>query len=66
MSELEYSVAGHIAKIVLSRPKRKNAFTLGLVDQQAAALVAAERDRQVRVVAQASALAGGQRGLALG
>jgi enoyl-CoA hydratase/carnithine racemase len=50
MSELEYSVAGHIAKIVLNRPKRKNAFTLGMVDQWAAALVTAERDRQVRVV----------------
>jgi len=50
MSELEYSVAGHIAKIVLNRPKRKNAVTLGLVDQWAAALVAAERDRQARVV----------------
>ena len=50
MSELEYSVAGHIAKIVLNRPHRKNAFTLDMVHQWAAALIEAERDRHVRVV----------------
>lgn len=50
MSELEYTVAGHIARIVLNRPHRKNAFTLDMVHQWAAALVEAEHDRQVRVV----------------
>jgi enoyl-CoA hydratase/carnithine racemase len=50
VSELEYSVAGHVARIVLNRPHRKNAFTLDMVHQWAASLVAAERDPQVRVV----------------
>ena len=50
MSELEYSVAGHVARIVLNRPHRKNAFTLDMVHQWAASLVAAERDPEVRVV----------------
>jgi enoyl-CoA hydratase/carnithine racemase len=50
VSELEYSVAGHVARIVLNRPQRKNAFTLDMVHRWAAALADAERDRQVRVV----------------
>jgi enoyl-CoA hydratase/carnithine racemase len=50
VSELEYSVAGHVARIVLNRPHRKNAFTVGMVRQWAAALADAERERQVRVV----------------
>jgi enoyl-CoA hydratase/carnithine racemase len=50
VSELEYSVAGHVAWIVLNRPHRKNAFTLDMVHDWAAALTGAERDPQVRVI----------------
>jgi enoyl-CoA hydratase/carnithine racemase len=50
VNELEYSVTGHIARIVLNRPHRKNAFTLDMVHQWAVSLVAAERDPRVRVV----------------
>ncbi|MFD8098506.1 enoyl-CoA hydratase/isomerase family protein [Nocardia fluminea] len=50
MSDLEYSVAHHIATITLNRPERKNAFTLDMVDAWAAALDAAQADDEVRVV----------------
>jgi enoyl-CoA hydratase/carnithine racemase len=48
--ELSYGVANHVATITLNRPKRKNAFTLPMVDAWAAALVRAQADRNVRVV----------------
>lgn len=50
MSELEYSVDDAVATILLNRPDRKNAFTLNMVDDWAAALQRAGADDSVRVV----------------
>lgn len=50
MSDLEYSVDGAVATILLNRPDRKNAFTLNMVDDWAAALERAGGDDSVRVV----------------
>jgi enoyl-CoA hydratase/carnithine racemase len=50
MADLEYTVSDHIAVIRLNRPHRKNAFTLEMIDQWAAALIEAEQDPDVRVV----------------
>ncbi|MFE3059923.1 enoyl-CoA hydratase/isomerase family protein [Nocardia sp. NPDC059239] len=50
MSDLEYSVDGSVATIRLNRPGRKNAFTLSMVDDWAAALGEAGDDDSVRVV----------------
>ncbi|MEE4496232.1 enoyl-CoA hydratase/isomerase family protein [Streptomyces sp. BE230] len=50
MADLEYSVRDHIATILLNRPRRKNAFTLDMVEQWADALVQAGEDPDVRVI----------------
>ncbi|MEE2058143.1 enoyl-CoA hydratase/isomerase family protein [Rhodococcus artemisiae] len=50
MTDIEYTVADHIATIRLNRPHRKNAFTLEMIDTWAHALIEAERDPDVRVV----------------
>ena len=50
MSDLQYTVADNVARIRLNRPKRKNSFTLAMIDAWANALVEAERDPEVRVV----------------
>ncbi len=50
MSDLEYSVDGAVATVLLNRPDRKNAFTLNMVDDWAAALERAGGDDSVRVV----------------
>ncbi|WP_331769623.1 enoyl-CoA hydratase-related protein (plasmid) [Embleya sp. NBC_00888] len=49
-TELDYSLADHIATITLDRPHHKNAFTLEMVDAWAEALRRAEADPDVRVV----------------
>jgi len=50
MADLEYSVADHVATILLNRPHRKNAFTMEMIDAWADALRQAEDDPQVRAV----------------
>ncbi|WP_345353509.1 enoyl-CoA hydratase/isomerase family protein [Rhodococcus olei] len=50
MADLEYSVSGHVATILLNRPDRKNAFTLDMVDAWADAITEAGRDDRVRAV----------------
>ncbi|WP_432194232.1 enoyl-CoA hydratase/isomerase family protein [Streptomyces sp. bgisy027] len=50
MADLEYQVTDGIATIRLNRPKRKNAFTLDMVDAWAGALAEARSDTDVRVV----------------
>ena len=47
---IKYSVANEIATIELSRPQRRNSFTLEMVDGWAAALEDAGRDPVVRAV----------------
>lgn len=49
-AELLYGVEEGIATITLNRPKIKNAFTLGMIDDWAAALRTAAADSEVRVV----------------
>lgn len=50
MSDLTYEVDEQIATITLNRPERKNAFTLAMVDDWAAALRQAAEDPEVRAV----------------
>lgn len=50
MTDLEYTVADHVATIRLNRPTRKNSFTFDMVDEWARALRSAEADEDVRVV----------------
>jgi enoyl-CoA hydratase/carnithine racemase len=50
VSDLEYSVKGGVATILLNRPERKNAFTLDMIDEWARVLREAEADDEVRVV----------------
>ncbi|QYB00409.1 enoyl-CoA hydratase/isomerase family protein (plasmid) [Rhodococcus sp. USK10] len=50
MADIEYEVTEHIATIRLNRPRRKNAFTLEMIDTWANALIEAEHDPNVRVV----------------
>jgi enoyl-CoA hydratase/carnithine racemase len=50
MADLEYRVADGIGTIRLNRPERKNAFTLKMIDQWAAALRSARFDPEVRVL----------------
>lgn len=50
MADLEYEVVDHIATITLNRPRRKNAFTLEMIDAWTTALLEAENDPDVRVV----------------
>ncbi len=48
--ELEFTVADGIARIVLNRPERMNAFTFEMIDDWAAALRACRTDDAVKVV----------------
>ena len=50
MADIEYEVADHVATIRLNRPRRKNAFTLEMIDTWANALTDAEHDPNIRVV----------------
>jgi enoyl-CoA hydratase/carnithine racemase len=50
MTDLQYRVADGVATILLNRPQAKNAFTLEMIEQWAAALRQAQRDPAVRVV----------------
>jgi enoyl-CoA hydratase/carnithine racemase len=50
MADLEHSVERGVATIRLNRPERKNAFTLEMIDEWAAHLVAARTDERVNVV----------------
>lgn len=50
MADLEYGVEDGVATIRLNRPRRKNAFTLEMIDQWVAALHDAHADDNVRVV----------------
>lgn len=50
MGEIEYSVDGGIATILLNRPERKNAFTFSMLEQWAGFLDQAQVDDSVRVV----------------
>lgn len=47
---VRYDTADRIATLTLSHPGRKGAFTLDMIDQWAAHLVAAQADPEVRVV----------------
>jgi enoyl-CoA hydratase/carnithine racemase len=47
---VRYEVSERIATLTLSHPGRKGAFTLEMIDQWAAHLVAAQEDPEVRVV----------------
>jgi enoyl-CoA hydratase/carnithine racemase len=51
MADLEYTVKDGIGTILLNRPDTKNAFTLEMIDDWAAALRSARTDPGVRVVA---------------
>jgi enoyl-CoA hydratase/carnithine racemase len=50
VSDLEYSVDGHIGRIVLNRPERRNAISAAMLDGLTEALLEADRDPQVRVL----------------
>ena len=50
MADLEYVVSEHIATIRLNRPEKRNAFTLGMVDEWADRLAHAQSDDQVHVI----------------
>jgi enoyl-CoA hydratase/carnithine racemase len=50
MADLEHSVERGVATIRLNRPERKNAFTMDMIDEWAAHLVAARTDERVHVV----------------
>ncbi len=50
MADLEYEVRDGVGTILLNRPHRKNAFTLEMIDEWAATLVAARTDPEVRAL----------------
>jgi len=50
MADLEYEVRDGVGTILLNRPHRKNAFTLEMIDEWAAVLVAARSDPDVRTL----------------
>ena len=50
MADLDYSVADHVATILLNRPHARNAFTLEMIDAWAEALNAAQGDADVAVI----------------
>ncbi len=50
MADLEYDVTDGVGTILLNRPRRKNAFTLEMVDEWAAVLRAARTDSDVRAL----------------
>jgi enoyl-CoA hydratase/carnithine racemase len=47
---IEYRVADSVATIHLNRPRRRNAFTIEMIDDWAAAIEEAQRDNDVRCV----------------
>ena len=47
MPDLEYTVDGPVATILLNRPERKNAFTLPMIDDWVDALESARDDPEV-------------------
>lgn len=49
-STITYAVTDAIATITLNRPHARNGFTLAMADELGAALTAADRDAEVRVV----------------
>ena len=50
MSDIEFSVDGHVATILLNRPAKKNAFTTEMIDEWTRFLVSLRADRSVRAV----------------
>ena len=50
MADLEYTIADGIGTILLNRPRRKNAFTLEMIDEWARILTEARTDPDVRVI----------------
>ena len=50
MAELEYSVKNGVGTILLNRPERKNAFTVGMVDEWAKTLEKARADDAVGAI----------------
>ncbi|GAA4883115.1 MULTISPECIES: enoyl-CoA hydratase/isomerase family protein [Saccharopolyspora] len=50
MADLEYTAADGVGTILLNRPARKNAFTLEMIDDWAAAIRSARFDPEVRVL----------------
>lgn len=50
MSDLEYTVADHIATLTLNRPEKKNAFTDDMLKRWRECLVEAQGDDSVRVI----------------
>ena len=50
MSDLEYSVHGHVATLTLNRPDRKNAVSREMSRLWGESLIAAQNDEQVRVI----------------
>jgi enoyl-CoA hydratase/carnithine racemase len=50
MADLEYEVDDRVGTILLNRPHKKNAFTLEMIDQWAAVLMAARTDADVRAL----------------
>src|SRR4051812_15613534 len=50
MADLEYTVDGFVATILLNRPERKNAFDLEMINTWADAVEAATADDAVRVL----------------
>ena len=55
MADLEYTVADHVATILLNRPHRKNAFTLDMLEHWTDAVQEAEANPDVRVLVLAGA-----------
>lgn len=50
MSDIEFTVAGGVATILLNRPAKRNAFTLEMIDEWARFLVAARADEDIRAI----------------
>jgi enoyl-CoA hydratase/carnithine racemase len=50
MAELDYDKTGPVATITLNRPARKNALTLGMIDDWVRALADAQADDAVRAI----------------
>lgn len=50
MADLEYTVDQGVGTILLNRPKRKNAFTMEMIDKWASILVEARTDDNVRAI----------------
>lgn len=50
MADLEYTVEDGVGTILLNRPAKKNAFTMEMIDEWAAALISARTDPDVRAI----------------